>query len=217
MERRDASRTAKRELRRHILAVRDRLAPQEKARSDRQITERVLALKAYREAQAVLAYASYLSEVDTMFLIRQALEDGKDVFAPKVSGQEMEFWRITSTAELQGGYRGIPEPAESVSFPTWMLRQEKGVRKVLMWMPGAVFDRERHRIGYGKGFYDRYLCRLQSTEGQTPCGQAAFRLTTAALAYTCQVVEQIPCEAHDVRPDMLITETETYMDGAEAL
>ncbi len=69
-----------------------------------------------------------------------------------------------------------------------------------MWMPGVVFDRQHHRIGYGRGFYDRYLERLQRTSGDKDS------LTTVALAYDCQVLEQIPWEAHDHRPDYLLTE-----------
>ena len=77
----------------------------------------------------------------------------------------------------------------------------------MMWMPGAVFDKERHRIGYGKGFYDRYLDRLTGLEKENCCKWSVeLHLTTAALAYSCQVLTLIPYEKHDIRPDMLITE-----------
>ncbi len=82
----------------------------------------------------------------------------------------------------------------------------------MMWMPGAVFDRERHRIGYGKGFYDRYLARLRSTAVCQADGRTGLHLTTAALAYACQIVTRIPSEAHDVRPDLVITEAALYGD-----
>ena len=127
------------------------------------IGEKVLSHPACREAQIILAYAGYRSEVDTLPLIRQALTAGKIVFAPKVAGEEMEFWQISSVGDLHDGYRGIPEPEERMALPEWLQRQGETVCKAMMWMPGAVFDRERHRIGYGKGFYDRYLARLRST------------------------------------------------------
>ena len=76
----------------------------------------------------------------------------------------------------------------------------------MMWMPGAVFDRERHRIGYGKGYYDRYLGRVSDRKGGFHIKDSEFRLSTAALAYDCQVMRQIPCEEHDIKPDMVITE-----------
>ena len=145
-------------------------------------------------------------------MIRQALTAGKIVFAPKVAGEEMEFWQILSVGDLHDGYRGIPEPEERVALPEWLQRQGETVCKAMMWMPGAVFDRERHRIGYGKGFYDRYLARLRSTAVCQADGRTGLHLTTAALAYACQIVTRIPSEAHDVRPDLVITEAALYGD-----
>ena len=196
------------DIRKNVLAVRDAITAADKAQYDAYIRENVTGMEEYREAEAILAYVSYKSEVDTMTLIQQALADGKYVVAPKVAGNEMEFWQITAMEDLQEGYRGILEPVQDVSFLDWV---REGC-KVIMWMPGAAFDRERHRIGYGGGFYDRYLNRLlQRLEQTVPTEQPMphserFTLTTAALAYECQVLEQIPYEEHDVKPDMLITE-----------
>lgn len=201
--------TYKSEIRRQILSMRDKLEPQTKAQYDKAIREQVFAHPLYQESQIMLAYASYRSEVDTSEMIRQALADGKYVFVPKVSGPEMEFWQITSPADLHRGYKGIPEPAAQVSFPEWRKQAvcrigssyQKTQYRAMMWMPGAVFDRKRHRIGYGRGFYDRYLGRLYGE-----AGERKMLLTTAALAYLCQLVEELPCEAHDVKPDLVITE-----------
>lgn len=222
-----ASDQMKKEIRKRILAIRNSMPAGESARYDAVIRERILAHPAYKEAQIILAYASYRSEVDTSALIRQALLEGKNVFAPKVSGNAMEFWQITSMNDLRAGYRGIPEPAERISLPEWLdtnleaADADRGTiaYKAMLWMPGAVFDRERHRIGYGGGFYDRYLSRL--TGGEEPAGrrhlevgcafqkrlcQGRLDLVTAALAYNCQVLDQIPYEPHDIRPDMIVTE-----------
>ena len=218
----------KKDVRKKVLAVRDAIPAADKAQYDASIREIVTGMEEYRKADAVLAYVSYKSEVDTTSLIRQALADGKYVFAPKVSGSEMEFWRISSLEDLREGYKGIREPVQSVSFPAWIIKRcsivdtdtavEKAddcvqdVCKVMMWMPGVAFDKERHRIGYGGGFYDRYLTRLlqrleqTNSEDQARAQSGCFVLTTAALAYSCQVLEQIPYEEHDVRPDMLVTE-----------
>ena len=198
----------KKEIRKNILKVRNEISAEERASCDIKIKKYVLTLSVYEEAQVILAYASYRSEVDTATLIGQALADGKYVFAPKVSGEEMEFWRITTAEDLREGYRGISEPVESVSFPKWLAKQSNaGGIHVMMWVPGAVFDKDRHRVGYGKGFYDRYLDRLADLQKENCCGcHAELHLTTAALAYSCQVLEQIPYEPHDIKPDMLITE-----------
>ena len=199
----------KREIRKKILAVRDAIPAADKTLYDKKIREIVTGMEEYRDAEVILAYVSYKSEVDTMMLIQKALEDGKYVFAPKVSGNEMEFWQISSLEDLREGYRGIREPVQGVSFPDWI---KSHICKVMMWMPGVVFDRERHRIGYGGGFYDKYLNRLSRASKQTvSSGQqrlyiGQFELTTAALAYRCQVLERIPHEEHDGKPDFLITE-----------
>lgn len=202
----------KNEIRRQVLSVRDRLGPEIKAGYDAAIRDRVLAHPVYQESQIILAYVSYRSEVDTIVMIGQALADGKYVFVPKVSGVEMEFWLLTSVEDLHCGYQGIPEPEERISFPEWLGRAKdiprKSPHKAMMWMPGTVFDRERRRIGYGKGFYDRYLGRFYGygREEQTAARRTEVFLTTAALAYTCQLVQDLPDEAHDVKPDMVITE-----------
>ncbi len=228
----------KRIIRKNILMLRDGVPVRDRETYNAEIRKNVLTHPVYFEAEIILAYASYKSEVDTAALIERALADGKTVFVPKVDGDEMEFWRITSMEDLREGYRGIPEPAESVSFPDWLARQyktedvrdnvhetahnagmesvtgcRKGICRVMMWMPGAVFDQAGHRIGYGKGFYDRYLQRLACMTEEN-CGSSADKerkrpvmlLTASALAYRCQVLAQIPYEAHDIRPDLLITE-----------
>ena len=200
----------KKDVRKNVLAVRDAITAADKAQYDVSIREIVTGMEEYREAEAILAYVSYKSEVDTTALIQQALADRKNVFAPKVSGSEMEFWQISSLEDLREGYKGIREPVQRVSFPDWISRHIGS--KVMMWMPGAAFDRERHRIGYGGGFYDRYLNRLSQLSKRTDSAEPTrtnwghFMLTTVALAYSCQVLEQIPYEEHDVKPDMLITE-----------
>ena len=220
------------DVRRNVLKIRDAISVADKAQYDASIRETITSMTEYRDAEVILAYASYRSEVDTLMLIKQALNDGKYVFAPKVVGNEMEFWKITTIKDLQEGYRGILEPVQNVSFPDWVRERcsfvnvdkvtdkdkaencASEVCKVMMWMPGVVFDGERHRIGYGGGFYDRYLNRLLQQSEQTAFADQArtqsgrFILTTVALAYSCQILEQIPYDEHDVKPNMLVTEQE---------
>lgn len=228
----------KKEIRKNVLALRDGITASDREKYDARIKTNVTDRNEYREAQVILAYASYLSEVDTGALIRQALADGKGVFVPKVCGDEMEFWQIETPGALKEGYRGIPEPEEeSISFPEWVRRwlenfgvcsadisvrgentengTDRGI-KAMMWMPGAVFDEQRHRIGYGKGFYDRYLhgfYNWEKTIRERHTG-TEIRLKTAALAYQCQVLAIVPYERHDIRPDILITEQGVYCEEA---
>ena len=224
----------KREVRKKILALRDSIPTVDKVQYDASIRNIVMEMEEYSESKVILAYASYRSEVDTLVLIGQALADGKHVFAPKVSGNEMEFWKISAMEDLREGYRGIREPVQSVPFPDWLKERcsiadidtvmnkdiaENYTRefcKIAMWMPGAAFDKERHRIGYGGGFYDRYLNRLSCASGQMASSEQQglfighLTLTTTALAYHCQLLERIPHEEHDRKPDLLITEQGIY-------
>lgn len=197
----------KKEIRKEILSLRDAVLSEYRRDGNKKIKEHMMRLPCYRDADVILAYVSYRSEVDTMDLIRQAFTDGKQVFAPKVAGDEMEFWQLSGLDALQSGYQGILEPIETLSYPAYSMAKKSKEQKisVLMWMPGAVFDRMCHRIGYGKGFYDKYLDRLYN-KSVIQCGNSDVELTTVALAYECQVLEQIPCEPHDYRPDFILTE-----------
>lgn len=234
----------KKRLRAAALEKRDSLTAQQRRRNSDSIIKKLTGLPCYRDADAVLTYISFRSEVDTMPLTEQAFADGKAVFAPKVTGKEMEFYRIFSLDDLSAGYRGIMEPAGGLSFGEWMndqigqcfgsqqeslaeakeagkrMRKEKpdaegtgdsttAFTHILICMPGAAFDKERHRIGYGGGFYDRYVSRLlQKSEHMDAAGHSQVKVTTAALAYDCQIFEEIPWEAHDIRPARIITETD---------
>ncbi len=176
----------KKALRQSILSLRDRIGEEQRRQWDERIRDRLLELPAYREAEEILFYASFRSEVSTGELCQAALEQGKKVFFPKVLGEEMEFYRIRRIEELAAGYRGIREPAgkgepRSAQVPALIL------------VPGAVFSVKGYRIGYGKGFYDRYLTRFP-------------HLQTIGLCYGIQLLEDIPHEEHDKPVESLVTE-----------
>lgn len=188
----------KKQMRASALAERDGLTEKRRMAASGRITEKLTGLSCYREADAVLTYVSFRSEVNTFLLIRRALTEGKAVFAPKVMGRDMEFFRIFSPDDLREGYRGILEPVEAASYFDWI--GHLALPRTLVCMPGAAFDRERHRIGYGGGFYDRYLSEMKK--------KRAGKAIMAALAFDCQIFEEIPWEAHDVCPDCIVTEKE---------
>lgn len=188
-------------IRKRVLEMRDGIPLSERRAKSQRIAEAVMAHPAYREAGSLLIYVSYKSEVDTLALIGHALETGKKVYCPKVRGREMDFYRIVSLDDLQEGYMGIQEPRTG---DREMLFQAQGGRKEnLMLMPGSVFDKERNRIGYGGGYYDRYLERY--TE-----------LTVMAVCYEMQVQDKIPSDIHDRKPDMILTECHIYEKGRDA-
>lgn len=195
----------KREVRVKALALRDALLPAERAAYSKEIIDRIIHLDCYRNAAALLVYVSFRSEVETRMLIEKAFSDKKAVFAPAVSGQVMEFFRINSLNELKSGYQGILEPEQKseTSYRAWMRQKENTAAKILLCMPGAAFDRERNRIGYGGGYYDRYLSALSAERGERNCDTE-----TVAFAFSCQVFAEIPREPHDLRPHSIVTERE---------
>lgn len=211
MEKNEALAEQKKRIRREALAKRDRLTKERRKAYSDKILASLTQLSCYTEAAAVLTYVSFRSEVDTVPLIKQAHADGKAVFAPRVIGRDMEFYQLFSVEELIEGYRGILEPKGSLSYADWISQERKG-RETLICLPGAAFDRARHRIGYGGGFYDRYLSRLSAEEriSETAALYPQVTVTTAALAFSCQILEKIPWEAHDIRPELIVTEKEIF-------
>lgn len=195
----------KREVRERALALRDALLPAERTAYSKEVVDKIIHLDCYRNAAALLIYVSFRSEAETGMLIEKALLDKKAVFAPAVSGREMEFFRITSLSELKSGYQGILEPAQEAdaSYRAWLRQKENTSMKALLCMPGAAFDRERNRIGYGGGYYDRYLAALSEEPVKQP-----VNIESVALAFSCQVFSEIPREPHDLRPDRIVTERE---------
>ena len=183
----------KKELRKLIKTQKAALDPDFIGAYSALLAEKAAQLPAYRDTAVLYAYLSYNEEIRTEPLIRRAWADGKRVAVPKVLDEGvMEFYYITSFDGISPGYFDIPEPAGDPSLPA----DEKDV---LMLMPGLAFGRDHNRIGYGGGFYDRYLERKQA---------AGTRFTTLALAYDFQIFDTVPAEAHDFRLDLVLSEQE---------
>ena len=173
-------------------ALRKAIGEKKRALSEAQIEERsriladrLFATNAYQEANSLYAYLSFNQEVRTAPIIRRAWADGKRVAVPKVVGREMVFIWLDDFGQLKEGYYGIPEPVEDGPVADDPC--------ALVLMPGLAFDRAGHRIGYGGGFYDRFLAR----EPGHP------RL---ALCFDFQLIDALEVEDHDVPVDRVITE-----------
>ena len=126
--------------------------------------------------------------VETKSIIRKAWELGKRVAVPKIEGEDMKFYYISDFSDLKEGYRGILEPENNFYAKD---------THALVIMPGVAFDRNRNRIGYGKGFYDKFMDK-----------HPAYH--TIALAFECQMLDAIDAEKLDYRPEVLITEEKLY-------
>ncbi len=137
----------------------------------------------YQNAHTLYGYVSYNQEVRTLPVLRRALEDGKAVALPRVTAGKLVFHYVRDLTEVVPGCRGILEPPETA--PTaW-----EG--EALVLLPGLAFDRQGYRIGYGGGFYDRFLAE----EPNHP---------TVALCYDFQMVSRIPVEPHDIPVDCVL-------------
>ena len=137
----------------------------------------------YKEAKTIYGYLPYNQEVRTVPILQKALADGKRVAVPKVYGEEMRFIYMTDLTQVENGYAGIPEPVadEPVADDA----------HALVLMPGLAFDAEGHRIGYGGGFYDRFLAQ----EPEHP---------TVALCYEFQMLPNLETEEFDIPVDCVL-------------
>lgn len=188
----------RKEIRRLAMQSRNGLFMQECEEKSRRIMEVFKQQVQYQNAGLLFLYASYQKEVMTHALIADALLAGKRVALPVSAVIEavprLDFYEITDMAQIRSGYKGIPEPDITDNSIKQKLVTEA---PDLLLMPGVAFDRNRNRLGYGMGFYDRFL-------------QRRVRIPTIAVAYECQLFEEIPAAAFDYRPDMLITEEGIY-------
>lgn len=180
----------KKELRREVLEKRNAMTEVERFRAFVMMTERLLGHQWFYLSDTILGFAGYGSEISTDELLEEAIKMGKRVFLPKVIGEDMIFYRIHSLQDLNEGYKGIREPLGDTEVYVY---DEAHASKVLMLMPGVAFDSMRNRIGYGKGFYDRYLS-----------DKPKLQLRTIAIGFKCQQVEEVPVDDNDIRPYQVI-------------
>lgn len=162
----------KKELRERYKEIRRKMPDDVKEQCDRKIANRLMNLWQYRESQTILFYVSTPIEVDTHYAIKCALEAGKKVAVPRCvpNTYEMDFYYINSMDDLEPGTFGVLEP--NVEVCEKMTDFTEG----LCIVPALSFDRGGYRLGYGKGYYDRFLVRFH---GQTAglCYESCMRLT----------------------------------------
>ena len=157
-----------------------------------QISERLIRSTIYNEAVHICIYEAFRNEVSCEYIKKKAFQDGKRVYIPVTDEitKTMDFYEITeNTFYIEGNY-GIKEP---VFHENSNILQEKA----LILMPGLAFDRNKHRLGYGGGYYDKYLA-IHSEH------------VTAALCYNFQIVDELPSEKHDILPNYIVTESESF-------
>lgn len=159
------------------------MTPEQIDIASQKLTELFLACEQYQNAKTLYGYFPYNQEVRTVTILEQALKDGKRVAVPKIYGDEMKFIYLDDLEKVEKGYSGIPEPVAD--------GPEGNDPTALVLMPGLAFDKEGHRIGYGGGFYDKFL----SKEPNHP---------TVALCYDFQIVDDLPVDDYDIPVDCVI-------------
>ena len=174
----------KKEMRAIIRAKKRAMTESQIVSASARLGEQFRACELYRNAKTIYGYLPYNQEVRTVPMLEQAIRDGKAVAVPKCYGEEMRFIYINDfVKEVAPGYANIPEPIadEPVADD----------KTALVLMPGLAFDPQGHRIGYGGGFYDRFL----SAEPDHP---------TLALCYGFQMVEHLQTEEFDIPVDKVL-------------
>lgn len=179
----------KQEIRKQLLKLRRNIEDDLWHAATENIALRVIESDSFREATDIYCYMDFDHEVGTDRIMDEAWRLGKDIWLPRVSDGRMEFFLLHSPDDLVKGAYGILEPCgDSEMAP--------GTDGLII-VPGIGFDRRHHRIGYGKGYYDRYL-------NAHPC------LVKMGIAFDIQIVEKIPAEETDCGLDYVVTESGIY-------
>ncbi len=175
-------------LRSDMLALRNHMTKEDVEYKSKEIFGNILQSKIILQFNDIMLYYPINNEVDLRYLFLPLKELKKNIWLPVVSGKNMIFHLYENEQSLKPGAFGIPEPKSSVIY--------KGKEEsCLVFMPGLAFTESRDRLGYGGGYYDRFL--------------ANRKCYTVAVAFDTQIVKQIPNETHDKRPDMIITDKRT--------
>lgn len=161
-----------------------------------QITARVIALPEYQAANCVMWYVDVRAEARTRHALPQALESGKNVVIPYCVDGELELFHLQSMDELETGMYKILEPREDLRSVDAKRIDVSELDLILV--PGVAFDARGGRTGHGKGYYDKLL---ENAKAETPL---------IALAFECQMFDEIPMQDHDIFMDKVVTEAKVY-------
>lgn len=180
----------KHKIRKKILEVRENHDESERSKKDSAIKGKMFSLPEFKKAKIILFYVSIRGEVRTDKMISESLEKGKRILVPfaDLKNKTLLISEINDLDELSPGAFGIPEPKNPKEFPL--------ERIDIVVIPGIAFDMKGNRVGYGMGFYDRFLKTLKP------------HVHKIALSYGLQIVSGIPTDGEDVRVNKIITEKE---------
>ena len=173
-------------VRSYIYEKRTCLSDDDIEEKSRRISENLTSLERFKNSSRIALYFPFRKEVTTQEIFSKSLESGKEVYFPRVNGESLSFHRVDRLDQLQPGRFGIPEP-RSDSFSVEPEKLD------LVIVPGVAFDSGGRRLGYGKGYYDRYLPKVPSRK-------------RIALAFGIQIVEFTPAGEGDQGVGLVVTE-----------
>lgn len=171
-------------IRREILTRRQTMGQEDYRLQSALLLRRLAACELYRSCSSLYCYLSFGREVPTNPILEMALADGKRIAAPRVEDGQIRFYWLKAPGDARPGFRGIPEPPEGAA-------QANDLTAPVL-VPGLAFDHKGHRIGYGGGYYDRFLAR----EPEHP---------TIALCFDYQIFPGLPTESYDIPVDLVMT------------
>ncbi len=191
-------REIKAQQRKDFLEKRSACSEEERAQMSKIICDRIISSYSFKFSDTVLMYSAVRNEADISDVFEQAVKLGKKVYFPKTYGKgKMEFFRVKELSELKIGRFSVPEPdEESERF------SEEAATRTLCLVPGAAFDKRGYRIGYGGGYYDRFIKK----------GETIF----AGVTFDSLLCDEVVFDKrHDKKVDMIFTEKRVYVVGKE--
>ena len=180
----------KKDIRKNILTIRESLSEEEVKEKSRLICSQLLNMHCFEQSKWIYGYMPIRNEVDIRPFLQHHLEEGKNIALPRVNGDTMEFYQIASFEDLEEGSFHVLEPKEGCP---------KAESNGFILVPGVVFDRKGGRIGYGKGFYDKFFASHNQT------------FEKIGIAYTIQIIDTIPTTSLDVPLHGLVCEEDLWM------
>ena len=169
-------------LRKHYLNIRKNINELDRKKADNNIFEKLINLSEYKKSDLILIYVSLKNEVDTFKIIEYSLDKGKTVAVPKCEENDLGFYEINSMQDLKKGSYNILEPITNERIIDF--------NNSICIIPGVAFDKHNNRIGYGKGFYDRFLENYKGVK--------------IGLTYKECICNKIDSDSNDIKMDKVI-------------
>jgi 5-formyltetrahydrofolate cyclo-ligase len=176
-------------IREELLDIRGKLGKDEHEKKSRQIIKALMDSNLYKESNNIMVFISFKNEIDTHEFIKKAIEDGKNIFVPITipDGKKLKPSQLKSFDELEPGFYNILTPKKE------FIRFIDPKDLDLIVVPGLGFDKSGYRVGFGGGYYDRFLSGLKNAK-------------KVSIAFDFQILDEVPKESFDIPVDCIYTE-----------